>query len=265
MKKLLLPILFLMSAIAFSQTTVTLEDQCNCEVLSGTDVTVPGSSSPAGADLGDLYVNTDTGTIYFWDGDSWELSSGSNPEIQDFVFDETTGELTLTMQGGSTSVVDLSYLFETETTLIDNADGTFTYTNEDGVVTLFDAKRSTVLDNGDGTFTLTDDSGNSATVDTNNTVTTLVDNADGSFTYTSENGTTTTFTETLSTLVDNADGTFTYTNEDGVVTLFDAKRSTVLDNGDGTFTLTDDSGNSATVDTNNTVTTLVDNADGSFT
>ncbi|WP_435315138.1 hypothetical protein, partial [Cellulophaga fucicola] len=153
MKKLLLPILFLMSAIAFSQTTVTLEDQCNCEVLSGTDVTVPGSSSPAGADLGDLYVNTDTGTIYFWDGDSWELSSGSNPEIQDFVFDETTGELTLTMQGGSTSVVDLSYLFETETTLIDNADGTFTYTNEENVVTLFDAKRSTVVDNGDGTFT----------------------------------------------------------------------------------------------------------------
>ena len=60
---------------AFSQTTVTLQDQCNCEVLSGTDVSSPGATSPAGADIGDLYVNTNTGQIFYWDGDSWEASS----------------------------------------------------------------------------------------------------------------------------------------------------------------------------------------------
>ncbi|MDO6493129.1 hypothetical protein, partial [Cellulophaga sp. 2_MG-2023] len=71
---------------------------------------------------------------------------------------------------------------ETLSTLVDNADGTFTYTNEDGIATTFDAKRSTVLDNGDGTFTLTDDSGNAVTIDTNQVAGTLVNNNDGTIT-----------------------------------------------------------------------------------
>ncbi|SHJ53090.1 hypothetical protein, partial [Pseudozobellia thermophila] len=75
MKKISLILIFLISGLTYAQTTVNLEDQCNCEVLSGTGVTAPGVSTPAGADTGDIYVNTDTGTIYFWDGDSWELTS----------------------------------------------------------------------------------------------------------------------------------------------------------------------------------------------
>ena len=74
MKKAILFILFLVAGIAFSQVTVNLQDQCNCEVLSGTQVITPGATIPADADIGDLYVNTTTGTIYFWDGDSWELT-----------------------------------------------------------------------------------------------------------------------------------------------------------------------------------------------
>ena len=74
----ILTIFFLISGFAFSQTIVTLEDQCNCEVLSGTDITVAGSINPTGADIGDIYVNTNTGIIYFWDGDSWELTSSDN-------------------------------------------------------------------------------------------------------------------------------------------------------------------------------------------
>ena len=85
------------SGIVLSQTTVTLQDQCNCEVLSGTDVSAAGDTTPAGADLGDLYVNTDTGTIFYWDGDSWELTSTNG----------ATGN-------GISSVVD-------------NNDGTFTF------------------------------------------------------------------------------------------------------------------------------------------
>ena len=45
-KKLLLALLFI-SGFAYSQTTVTLQDQCNCEVLSGTAVTTPGATTPA--------------------------------------------------------------------------------------------------------------------------------------------------------------------------------------------------------------------------
>ena len=71
----------MISGFAFSQTAVILEDQCNCEVLSGTDVTAAGSINPTGADIGDIYVNTNTGSIYFWDSDSWELTSSDNNNI----------------------------------------------------------------------------------------------------------------------------------------------------------------------------------------
>ena len=66
MKKIIVVLIFLISGFAFAQTTVTLEDQCNREVLSGVDVTAPGMVTPAGADIGDIYVNSNTGTIYFW-------------------------------------------------------------------------------------------------------------------------------------------------------------------------------------------------------
>ncbi|MBQ4916317.1 hypothetical protein J8L85_17845, partial [Maribacter sp. MMG018] len=87
----------LLSSFAFAQTTVTLEDQCNCEVLQGTDVSAPGVTTPAGADLGDLYVNTTTGTIYFWDGDSWELTATDlNTTNTSFTIDSVAGDLVIT-------------------------------------------------------------------------------------------------------------------------------------------------------------------------
>ena len=56
---------------------------------------------------------------------------------------------------------------EALTTIVDNGNGTFTYTDEDGTATTFDAKIATVLDNADGTYTIvaeaTDTSGNSTT------------------------------------------------------------------------------------------------------
>jgi hypothetical protein len=75
MKKYSVLLFFLLaSALGYAQTTVNLADQCNCEVLSGTAVSAPGATAPSGADTGDIYVNTNTGTIYFWDGNSWELT-----------------------------------------------------------------------------------------------------------------------------------------------------------------------------------------------
>ncbi|MBA6316890.1 hypothetical protein, partial [Cellulophaga baltica] len=109
-KNFFLLVFLLMTSVAISQTTVTLEDQCNCEVLSGTDVTSPGMTTPTGADIGDVYVNTDTGTIYFWDGDSWELTSSDDQQLQDFSFDELTNQLTLQLENGGTVSVDVSTL-----------------------------------------------------------------------------------------------------------------------------------------------------------
>ncbi|MDP5228971.1 MAG: hypothetical protein NWQ38_01155, partial [Cellulophaga sp.] len=237
-KKFFLLVFLLLSTFAFSQTTVTLEDQCNCEVLSGTDVNAPGVSTPSGADIGDIYVNTNTGVIYFWDGNSWELTSTDNQQIQAFNFDTTTSQLTLTLENGGTSSVDLSSLrdafSETLTTLVANADGTFTYTDEDGAATIIDIANLETLTsialNADNTnIDYTDEDGTVTQLDLSNIVanlealTTLVANADGTFTYTDEDGVDTVIDianlETLTSIALNADNTnIDYTDEDGVVT-----------------------------------------------
>ncbi|MFT0716837.1 beta strand repeat-containing protein, partial [Flagellimonas lutimaris] len=111
MKKSILALMFLLfSGIAFSQTTVTLQDQCNCEVLKGTDVSSPGAATPTGADLGDIYVNTNTGTIYFWDGNSWELTASDNQQLTGFTFNDVTNILSLSLEDGGNVNVDLSSL-----------------------------------------------------------------------------------------------------------------------------------------------------------
>ena len=113
MDKRILWMLFLVSSFTFAQTTVTLEDQCNCEVLQGTDVSVPGVNSPVGADLGDLYVNTTSGTIFFWDGDSWEFTTTDDQQLTGFTFSDITNELTLDLENGGSVTVDLSSLEDT--------------------------------------------------------------------------------------------------------------------------------------------------------
>ncbi|MEP0731775.1 MAG: hypothetical protein ABJQ87_05115, partial [Nonlabens ulvanivorans] len=104
------------------------------------------------------------------------------------------------------------------------------------------------------------------------TITTLVDNTDGTFTYTNEAGTPVTIdtnaAETLTTLVLNADDTnLDYTDEDGVTTQLDFTAlvqnletiTTLVDNTDGTFTYTNEAGTPVTIDTNaaETLTTFV--------
>src|SRR6056297_1793892 len=145
MDKRLLWMLFLVSSFTFAQTTVTLEDQCNCEVLQGTDVSVPGVSSPVGADLGDLYVNTTTGTIFFWDGDSWEFTSTDNQQLTGFTFNDVNNELTLDLENGGSITVDLTSLQDT-----------FTDTNT--VITDFN------IDSGTNSLILTDSDGSSFSI-----------------------------------------------------------------------------------------------------
>jgi len=109
-KKVLVLLLLFVSGAAFAQTTVTLQDQCNCEVLRGDDVNSPGETTPAGASLGDIYVNTLSGVIYFWDGDTWELTSTDDQELSNFDYDVNTNILSLEIESGNTVTVDLSIL-----------------------------------------------------------------------------------------------------------------------------------------------------------
>ncbi|MEP4357857.1 MAG: hypothetical protein ABJ316_12825, partial [Nonlabens ulvanivorans] len=198
--------------------------------------------------------------------------------------------LDYTDEDGVTTQLDFTALvqnLETITTLVDNTDGTFTYTNEAGTPVTIDTNAAEtlttlVLNADDTNLDYTDEDGVTTQLDFTalvqnlETITTLVDNTDGTFTYTNEAGTPVTIdtnaAETLTTLVLNADDTnLDYTDEDGVTTQLDFTSlvqnletiTTLVDNTDGTFTYTNEAGTPVTIDTNaaETLTTLVLNAD----
>ncbi len=88
------------------------------------------------------------------------ISNGTVNDGDVLVFNGTSGQWEAQSIGAAS---------ETTTTIIDNLDGTFTYTNELGAqVTINTAQPNSLLvDNSDGTFTYTDESGSSITFDAN--------------------------------------------------------------------------------------------------
>jgi len=236
-KNIMVMFTLMLSGVALAQTTVTLEDQCNCEVLQGTDVSTPGAITPAGADLGDLYVNTTTGTIYFWDGDSWELTSATdndNQQVLDFSYDTATRTLTLELEDGGapiTAVLPAESL--TALTLNGNS---LEYLDEDN--------NTNIIPLNTGSLALGAD-GNSLDYTNENNVTTNIALNVGSLTfnpalreltYVDETGNLTNISlpaEMLTSISDNGDGTFTYIDEDGNPTQID--KSSLTDLGTGVF------------------------------
>ncbi|MCO5726075.1 hypothetical protein, partial [Robiginitalea marina] len=165
MKKLsVLFFLFLVSGWGFAQTTVTLADQCNCEVLSGTEVTAAGAITPTGADTGDIYVNINTGTIYYWDGNSWELTS-VDTNTTNTSFSVVGTDLVLTdSEGNSVSVAlaDLGAVIDTDDqtaaeVTFDNTASGLAATDVQAAIDEINAAAGTVslVDNGDGTYDFT--------------------------------------------------------------------------------------------------------------
>nr|MUH41747.1 hypothetical protein [Zobellia laminariae] len=247
MKRIITLLVFLISGLTFAQTTVNLEDQCNCEVLSGTDVTAPGLPTPAGADIGDIYVNTDTGTIYFWDGDSWELTSSDDQQLQNFTFDNVSGELSLTLENGGTATVilpvetittltgtaalgnaigvyenengDLVTINETITTISDAGDGNITLTNESGATVT--VAKSDITDLGGGLYRFTNGDGTDVDINTNGIAITDVVAGNLIATVTQADGTFTEIDETITTLSTADSVNYTYTSENGTPTSFD--------------------------------------------
>ncbi len=213
---------------------------------------------------------------------------------------------------------------ETVTTLVNNNNGTYTYTSEDGTVTTVDVPGDIVNQFNnivkDGPVTVDGNTYNTIEeyiqhlVETSETVTTLVNNNNGTYTYTSEDGTVTTVdvpgdivnqfnnivkdgpvtvdgntyntieeyiqhlvetSETVTTLVNNNNGTYTYTSEDGTVTTVDVPGDIVNQFNnivkDGPVTVDGNTYNTIEeyiqhlVETSETVTTLVNNNNGTYT
>ena len=276
MKKIVLILLLFTSVYSFAQTTVTLEDQCNCEVLSGTDVTAPGMTTPSGADLGDIYVNTDTGTIYYWDGNSWELTSSDDQQLQAFTYNNGTGELSLTLEDGGTISVVLP--LETVTTFsstVPFGNNIGVYENENGDVVTVNESITSISDNGDGNVTLVNEAGNSITVaksditdlggglyqftngdgtdvtiDTNGMSISNVIAGNRIATVTEADGTTTDVNETITDITGTSNSgneIGVYQKEDGTTVSIQESIVNITDNSDGNVTLVNEAGNSITV------------------
>ncbi|WP_169720781.1 autotransporter outer membrane beta-barrel domain-containing protein, partial [Arenibacter certesii] len=167
-------------------------------------------------------------------------------------------------------VQDISSL-ETVTTLTDNANGTFTYKNEDGVDVTFSANTTNVTV-ADGVYTFTDGTGATiTTIDTNadaiiydNTITNLLaaGNVQAAL---DELATDLAATAAVSDiLADNGDGTFTHTAVNGTSVTFDANTTSVTVT-DGIYTFTDAAGNTITSINTNASATGFDNSTNGFT
>jgi len=106
--------IFMIGLVSFSQTTVSLSEQCQCSVLSGTAVAEAGATSPIAGAVGDLYMQTAQKKLYFWDGDSWELiestSAVSGTTIESTVNNDN-GTITFNYTDG-TSFTTTSFLGE---------------------------------------------------------------------------------------------------------------------------------------------------------
>ena len=206
---------------------------------------------------------------------------------------------------GAKQNIDISAIVkanETPTTLVDNRDGTYTYTSEVGTRTVINVPQSvikqfeTIVSNEgvllqleqiilntktsvffDGTkFEYIDEDGVKQSVDistivkANETQTTLVDNQDGTYTYTSENGNQTVINvpqsviEQFETIVSNEEVLLQLEN-----IILNTKSSVFFDGNN--FEFIDENGVKKLVDithivrTHETQTTLVNNQDGTYT
>ena len=158
------------------------------------------------------------------DGTITVIDIPANETLTSLVYDATANTLTYVDEHKNGTVINLQTLVrnvETITTLIDNSNGTYTYTNEKGVQTTIDSNHTDVLTtiamNPDNVhIDYKDEAGNITQLDLTQAIKNL---------------------ETTTTLVDNANGTYTYTNEKGTTSLIDVP-SSVINNATTIFNTT---------------------------
>lgn len=153
---------------------------------------------------GGMVYNSDENCIFYFNGLNW-ISMCNSSNLDEFN--------------------------ETITSLVQNTDGTFTFTNEEGTETILPNNESSLVDSGNGSFTYTKTGENPIIFNgAPETTSTLVENLNGSYTYTNEIGEETLVSlnsteETTSTLEENQDGSYTYTNEEGGETIINLSNS----------------------------------------
>ncbi|SKB95720.1 hypothetical protein SAMN05660226_03986, partial [Parapedobacter luteus] len=208
-------------------------------------------------------TNTTVGGNVYYDGNQFTYVDG-NGDTQTINFEE------------------LVQANETVTALVDNGDGTYTYTSEDGTETIVDVPASVVnrfeeVVNG-GPVTINGETYNTVEeyirhlVEANETVTALVNNNDGTYTYTNEAGDAVTI-DVPADVISNFEEIIS--NETVLNELIEQLTNTTVGGNvyyDGNqFTYVDGDGNTQTINfeelvqANETVTTLVNNNDGTYT
>ena len=95
-----------------SQIEVTLEDQCNCEILRGEEVFASGLSEPEGTEPGDLYVNNQSGVVYWWTGTEWREIVAADNSTSAFTYNTSTNDILLTKADGTIFSINLSDLLD---------------------------------------------------------------------------------------------------------------------------------------------------------
>ncbi|MGS2764390.1 hypothetical protein ACVBDU_19155, partial [Sinomicrobium sp. M5D2P9] len=252
------------------------------------------------------------GYYYWYDGRWRRVVSAEdviNGDVPDniVIFNSENNSFTYLDESGTTQEINLEELIrlnETVTTLVDEGNGTYTYTSEDNTVTLIDVPSDIIkqITNKEGDVyksitNLIEESGNGNVTFNGDT---------NEFTYIDENGEAQTINldelvkmnESITTLTANSDGTYTYTSEDNTVTLIDVPsdiieqitnkegdvyksitnlieesgNGNVTFNGDtNEFTYIDENGEAQTINLdelvkmNESITTLTANSDGTYT
>src|SRR5690606_14151116 len=160
---------------------------------------------------------------------------------------------------------------ETLTALTLNADGrTLEYTDEDGVLTAIDLGDiignletiTSIVNNNNGTYTFTNENGDTTLIDIVGDVLSNIDSQGSIYSaiinlINSQVGT--------DVFTDNGDGTFTHIAQDGTSVSFDANTLTMVSNGDGTYTFTNANGQTITVDVIADVVTNIQNQGDIYT
>ncbi|MGB3144302.1 MAG: hypothetical protein WBB24_09355, partial [Maribacter sp.] len=206
----------------------------------GVTTTISDTSVSTLADNGDgTYTYTDESGAT----QNIDTNASANP------YDNTTSGLTAT---NVQQAIDEINAAAGTVALVDNGDGTYDFTNAAGVTTtISDTSVSTLADNGDGTYTYTDEAGNASTINTNGIAISNLVAGNRIATLTEADGTISEINETITSIVDNNDGNVTLVNEAGAsVTI---AKSDITANPDGTYTFTNNDGSDVTIDTNGLV------------
>src|SRR5690554_1716886 len=272
--------------------------------------------------LTSLELNSDGHTLEYTDEDGVITHIDLETVIKNFetlttIASNGDGTFIYTDENGNTTTIDVSNL-ETLTYLALNTDGkTLEYIDENGDLNSVDLEViiknyetvTTLVENGDGTYVFTNENCDTITVNVVGDVVTniqnqgaiyneiinilnaesdiFVDNGDGTFTHTAADSTVVTFDANTTNMVDNGDGTYVFTNANGdtitvdvvgdvvtniqnqgaiykeIINILNAESDIFVDNGDGTFTHTTVDGDVVTFDAR--TSSLINNGDGTFT